>query len=158
MLHKSLCVCENVRACVRVWTYRVLFALTHHRLHASPLLMLWHQRVLSNSPLLARNGMSPSQEIVISHSSYHTYLSLPPLLPSPFQSHFERAGISSSAPPTLFSFDELVMGKDGELRKEKRFPGTNKVGMLAWHTVLKTPQYPEGREVHHTAPSLSYTL
>ena len=50
-------------------------------------------------------------------------------------------------PPSLFTFDELVLGRDGELRKEKRFPGTNKVGMLAWHTVLKTPQYPEGREV-----------
>lgn len=50
-------------------------------------------------------------------------------------------------PPSLFTFDELVLGKDGQLKKEKRFPGTNKVGMLAWHTVLKTPQYPEGREV-----------
>ena len=53
-------------------------------------------------------------------------------------------------PPSLFTFEELVIGKDGELRKEKRFPGTNKVGMLAWHTVLKTPQYPEGREVSTT--------
>jgi hypothetical protein len=76
------------------------------------------------------------------------------LHPSPCitQSHFERAGKSTSVPPSLFSFEELVMGKDGELRKEKRFPGTNKVGMLAWHTVLKTPQYPEGREVSTTLP------
>jgi acetyl-CoA carboxylase/biotin carboxylase 1 len=65
-----------------------------------------------------------------------------------WQSHFERAGkLQGAVPPLLFTFDELVIGKDGELRKEKRFPGTNKVGMLAWHTVLKTPQYPEGREV-----------
>jgi hypothetical protein len=61
-------------------------------------------------------------------------------------------------PPSLFSFEELVMGKDGELRKEKRFPGTNKVGMLAWHTVLKTPQYPEGREVSTTLPLPCYSL
>jgi len=65
-----------------------------------------------------------------------------------WQSHFERAGkLQGAVPPLLFTYDELVIGKDGELRKEKRFPGTNKVGMLAWHTVLKTPQYPEGREV-----------
>ena len=50
-------------------------------------------------------------------------------------------------PPQLFAFDELVLGKDGVLRREKRFPGSNKIGMLAYHTVLKTPQYPEGREV-----------
>jgi acetyl-CoA carboxylase/biotin carboxylase 1 len=64
-----------------------------------------------------------------------------------WQSHFERAGKVGSPPPSLFTFDELVLGKDGQLKKEKRFPGINKVGMLAWHTVLKTPQYPEGREV-----------
>jgi acetyl-CoA carboxylase/biotin carboxylase 1 len=54
---------------------------------------------------------------------------------------------SGMSPAKVFSFDELVMGKDGELRKEKRLPGSNKVGMLAWLTVMKTPQYPEGREV-----------
>lgn len=31
--------------------------------------------------------------------------------------------------------------------KSKRFPGTNKIGMLAWVTTMKTPQYPLGREV-----------
>ena len=53
----------------------------------------------------------------------------------------------SSPPPQLFAFDELVLGKDNQLRKEKRFPGSNKVGMLAYHTTLKTPQYPQGRDV-----------
>ena len=47
----------------------------------------------------------------------------------------------------MFSFDELVLGKDGEISKTKRFPGDNKIGMLAWQCTLKTPQYPEGREV-----------
>ena len=54
---------------------------------------------------------------------------------------------SGMSPAKVFSFDELVMGKDGKLSKEKRLPGSNKVGMLAWLTVMKTPQYPEGREV-----------
>jgi acetyl-CoA carboxylase/biotin carboxylase 1 len=39
------------------------------------------------------------------------------------------------------------LGKSGELVKTRRFPGANKIGMLAWITTLKTPQYPEGREV-----------
>ena len=38
---------------------------------------------------------------------------------------------SGMPPPGLFAFDELVMGKDGNLNKEKRFPGTNKVGERA---------------------------
>ena len=54
---------------------------------------------------------------------------------------------SGTPPPGLFAFEELILDKDGSLKKTTRFPGTNKVGMLAWHTVMKTPQYPEGREV-----------
>ena len=34
---------------------------------------------------------------------------------------------SGMPPPGLFAFEELVLGKDGNLNKEKRFPGTNKV-------------------------------
>lgn len=51
--------------------------------------------------------------------------------------------------PTLpFTFDELVLERgSNELKIEKRFPGTNKIGMLAWHVRMKTPQYPNGRDV-----------
>ena len=52
----------------------------------------------------------------------------------------------ASAPEGLFAFDELVLGPDGELRLEKRFPGSNKIGMLAWHVHMKTPHYPGGRQ------------
>lgn len=50
-------------------------------------------------------------------------------------------------PKGLFSSDELILNGSGELKKDKRFPGLNKIGMLAWHCNMKTPQYPEGREV-----------
>ena len=41
-----------------------------------------------------------------------------------------------------------MLSKDGQsMVKEKRFPGDNKIGMLAWVCNMKTPQYPEGREV-----------
>ena len=54
---------------------------------------------------------------------------------------------ASDVPTNLFDFVELVLGKDNVLRPDKRFPGANKIGMLAWHVTMKTPQYPEGREV-----------
>lgn len=72
-------------------------------------------------------------------------------------------------PSHLFSFDELSLplsvyqkvdlSADNihhiptanileEVRRGlKRFPGENKIGMLAWHVTLKTPHYPQGREV-----------
>lgn len=49
-------------------------------------------------------------------------------------------------PSNVLTFEELVL-QNNEIVKVKRFPGSNTIGMLAWHTVLKTPQYPEGREV-----------
>jgi acetyl-CoA carboxylase/biotin carboxylase 1 len=66
-----------------------------------------------------------------------------------WQSYFEKNGQVDSAPPSkLFTFEELVLPAGGsELVKEKRYPGSNKIGMLAWLTTLKTPQYPEGRQV-----------
>lgn len=67
-----------------------------------------------------------------------------------WQSYILSLGKSSpvsGAPTNLLSFDELVLNKDGTLKREKRFPGSNKVGMLAWHVNMKTPIYPDGREV-----------
>jgi len=66
-----------------------------------------------------------------------------------WQTYFQKTGQEKSYPPAnLFTFEELVLPSPGaELVKEKRFPGNNKIGMLAWVTTLKTPQYPEGRQV-----------
>jgi acetyl-CoA carboxylase/biotin carboxylase 1 len=54
----------------------------------------------------------------------------------------------TKTPTNILSFEELVLDeKSHEVVKTKRFPGANHIGMLAWQTILKTPQYPEGREV-----------
>jgi acetyl-CoA carboxylase/biotin carboxylase 1 len=50
-------------------------------------------------------------------------------------------------PTNLFEAEELIEGADGELVTGKREIGTNKVGMVAWKVTMKTPEYPEGREV-----------
>lgn len=64
-----------------------------------------------------------------------------------WQQYLEATQQATIAPPSnLFTFDELVL-TNNEMVRTKRFPGTNKVGMLAYHTTIKTPQYPEGREV-----------
>mmetsp|Transcript_23591 Transcript_23591/g.76855 ORF Transcript_23591/g.76855 Transcript_23591/m.76855 type:complete len:2137 (+) Transcript_23591:142-6552(+) len=52
-------------------------------------------------------------------------------------------------PPSgsLFEAKELVLGADGELQQQVRPVGSNKIGMLAWVCKMKTPEYPNGREV-----------
>lgn len=78
-------------------------------------------------------------------SDFHGLLEV--ALINTWQKYLEDIQSTASIPPSPYSFDELILNKQGELKREKRFPGTNKVGMLAWHTVMKTPQYPKGREV-----------
>jgi acetyl-CoA carboxylase/biotin carboxylase 1 len=50
-------------------------------------------------------------------------------------------------PSTYFHAKELIEGKDGQLIIGSRPIATNKVGMVAWDVKMKTPEYPEGREV-----------
>jgi acetyl-CoA carboxylase/biotin carboxylase 1 len=50
-------------------------------------------------------------------------------------------------PSGIFESNELLEGPNGELTLGSRPIGTNRVGMLAWHVTMKTPEYPEGRDV-----------
>jgi len=50
-------------------------------------------------------------------------------------------------PDSIFSSQEFIMGDDGELALGARAIGTNKVGMVAWLVNMKTPEYPDGRDV-----------
>lgn len=55
--------------------------------------------------------------------------------------------VVKDVPSNYFQAKELIEGKKGELILASRPIGTNKVGMLAWHVTMKTPEYPEGREI-----------
>ncbi|CAB9496759.1 Acetyl-CoA carboxylase 1 [Seminavis robusta] len=57
----------------------------------------------------------------------------------------ENSGIS--IPADIFEAQELLEGEDGELYLGSRPVGTNKVAMVAWVVKMKTPDYPEGRDV-----------
>jgi len=55
--------------------------------------------------------------------------------------------IVDGIPTGIFEAQELLEQEDGSLAKGSRAIGTNKDGMVAWHVTMKTPEYPEGREV-----------
>jgi len=54
-------------------------------------------------------------------------------------------GTHSTMPASLLEADELLVDAEGSLYRGQSVVGTNKVGMVAWHTTLKTPEYPAGR-------------
>lgn len=54
---------------------------------------------------------------------------------------------SSLIPTDLFEAKELIEDETGALILGSRAVGTNKIGMVAWLLKMKTPEYPEGRDV-----------
>jgi len=54
---------------------------------------------------------------------------------------------SKSIPAGLYSSQELIEDEDGNLVPGSRPIGTNKIGMVSWIVNMKTPEYPEGRDV-----------
>uniref|UniRef100_A0A7S2EIT5 Acetyl-CoA carboxylase n=1 Tax=Ditylum brightwellii TaxID=49249 RepID=A0A7S2EIT5_9STRA len=54
---------------------------------------------------------------------------------------------STTMPAGIFSSQELLDDGSGDLVPGSRTIGANKVGMVAWLVTMKTPEYPEGRDV-----------
>ena len=56
-------------------------------------------------------------------------------------------GISEGTPSGIFSAQELLEDASGNVAPGSRAIGTNKVGMVAWLVHMKTPEYPDGRDI-----------
>merc|ERR1711988_288054 len=67
-----------------------------------------------------------------------------------------NADLDTKIPEQLLRSEELVLDGNGELRPNNRLVGLNDIGMVAWHTTIKTPEYPEGREIVIIANDVTY--
>lgn len=63
-------------------------------------------------------------------------------------------------PDKLMDFVELILDSETETRliEQKRVPGENNVGMVAWRLTLYTPEYPEGRNIIVIANDITYCI
>lgn len=63
-------------------------------------------------------------------------------------------------PDKLMDFVELILDPETESRliEQKRVPGENNVGMVAWRLTLYTPEYPEGRDIIVIANDITYLI
>lgn len=64
--------------------------------------------------------------------------------------HFVAANGDGDVPVDMFCAEELVLNsEDGTLSKAEasRIAGSNDIGMVAWECFMKTPEYPEGRQI-----------
>lgn len=63
-------------------------------------------------------------------------------------------------PDKLMDFVELILDPETETRliEQKRVPGENNVGMVAWRLTLYTPEYPDGRDIIVIANDITYLI
>lgn len=63
-------------------------------------------------------------------------------------------------PDKLMDFVELILDPETESRliEQKRVPGENNVGMIAWRLTLYTPEYPSGRDIIVIANDVTYLI
>lgn len=63
------------------------------------------------------------------------------------QALFNLWGQKDKAPNDVLMCSELVLDPEGRLVQMNRLPGDNHVGMVAFKMRMKTPEYPEGRDI-----------
>ncbi|XP_030077914.1 acetyl-CoA carboxylase 1 isoform X3 [Microcaecilia unicolor] len=61
-------------------------------------------------------------------------------------------------PSDALSFSELVLDDQGQLVHMNRLPGGNEIGMVAWKMTLKTPEYPNGRDIIIISNDITYRI
>ncbi|XP_072244094.1 acetyl-CoA carboxylase isoform X2 [Leuresthes tenuis] len=56
-------------------------------------------------------------------------------------------GLGDKCPKDVLMCTELVLDQEGRLVQLNRLPGDNNVGIVAFKMKMKTPEYPEGRDI-----------
>uniref|UniRef100_A0A671LRB0 acetyl-CoA carboxylase n=1 Tax=Sinocyclocheilus anshuiensis TaxID=1608454 RepID=A0A671LRB0_9TELE len=63
------------------------------------------------------------------------------------QALFKLWGPGDSYPKDVLMCNELVLDSQERLVQMNRLPGDNEIGMVAYRMKMKTPEYPEGRDI-----------
>ncbi|XP_075445618.1 acetyl-CoA carboxylase 1 isoform X3 [Ascaphus truei] len=64
----------------------------------------------------------------------------------------------SPLPSEVLTYTELVLDDQGQLVHLNRLPGGNEIGMVAWKMTLKSPEYPDGRDIIVIGNDITYRI
>ncbi|BFZ10005.1 hypothetical protein BsWGS_13044 [Bradybaena similaris] len=70
----------------------------------------------------------------------------------------EIASETKQMPLDIVSCTELVLDSHNHLCTMNRLPGENEIGMVAWKVILKTPEFPAGREIILIANDMTFKI
>ncbi|KAM3610281.1 uncharacterized protein V6R79_001760 [Siganus canaliculatus] len=74
------------------------------------------------------------------------------------QALFKLWGPGDQHPKDVLMCTELVLDPQGRLVQLNRLPGDNDVGMVAFRMKMKTPEYPEGRDIIVICNDITYMI
>nr|XP_056715156.1 acetyl-CoA carboxylase 2 [Euleptes europaea] len=74
------------------------------------------------------------------------------------QALFKMWGSTDACPKDVLTYTELVLDSQGQLVEMNRLPGGNEIGMVAFKMKLKSPEYPEGREIIVICNDITYQI
>ncbi|XP_047674506.1 acetyl-CoA carboxylase 2 isoform X2 [Tachysurus fulvidraco] len=74
------------------------------------------------------------------------------------QALFKLWGPGNNFPKDVLLCHELVLDPQGRLVQINRLPGDNEVGMVAFRMKMRTPEYPEGREIIVICNDITYLI
>uniref|UniRef100_A0A4W5MK54 acetyl-CoA carboxylase n=1 Tax=Hucho hucho TaxID=62062 RepID=A0A4W5MK54_9TELE len=74
------------------------------------------------------------------------------------QALFKLWGPGDSYPKDVLMCTELVLDPQDRLVQMNRLPGDNEVGMVAFRMRMKTPEYPEGRDIIVICNDITYMI
>ncbi|XP_055889242.1 acetyl-CoA carboxylase-like isoform X3 [Biomphalaria glabrata] len=76
-----------------------------------------------------------------------------------WESHLKKYNKDiSQTPLDLISCTELVLDSHNHLCTQNRLPGENEIGMVAWKMTIKTPEFPEGRDLILIANDMTFKI
>ncbi|KAM8976280.1 acetyl-CoA carboxylase 1 [Pelodytes ibericus] len=65
---------------------------------------------------------------------------------------------NSPLPSEVLTYTELVLDDQGQLVHMNRLPGGNEIGMVAWKMTLRSPEYPDGRDIIVIGNDITYRI
>ncbi|KAM4709981.1 acetyl-CoA carboxylase 2 isoform 2-T2 [Discoglossus pictus] len=74
------------------------------------------------------------------------------------QALYKLWGMGEMYPKDILTYTELVLDAQGQLVQLNRLPGGNEVGMVAFKMKLKTPEYPNSRNIIVICNDITYKI
>ncbi|XP_022251456.1 acetyl-CoA carboxylase isoform X2 [Limulus polyphemus] len=111
----------------------------HGRLHDQPI----------STPYLTKDYLQLKRFQAQSNGTTYVY-DVPDMFKQALLRHWQEFVVKRpevEIPSQVVSCVELVLNEMGHLNEQKRMPGSNDIGMVAWHMTLYTPECRTGRQV-----------